>query len=92
MDRTGQDRRNIAREGKRIGAAMNMSTKEKEAFHDLMITVQVASDGQLPRTIIYFMEEVLSADTKIEILNLYQDQHVDEKQIAAVMISARRSR
>lgn len=53
-----------------------------------MSSVQSASAGKLPRSVIHFMEEVLTPSTKEKLLILYNEYRVDAQRIAEVMIAA----
>lgn len=67
---------------------MKLSTEEREAFRNLMLSVQTASAGKLPRTIVRFMEEALAADTKIELVKRVDKKQLDAGRIAEIMIAA----
>ena len=67
---------------------MKLSIEEEEAFRALMISVQSASNGTLPHSIVHFMEQTLSISTKTELLKRVGEKKLTVSQIASAMIAA----
>ena len=65
--------------------SIRFSDEKKAAFHELMLCVQMASKGKLPRSIIHFMEEALEVSTKMSLLRLHDSSRLSADEIANAM-------
>ena len=61
-------------------------SERDSAFRNMMVSVQNASEGRLPVSIIQFMERALSVDTKEKLLELHESRQLNMDELIASII------